>query len=179
MTAVSIIAAAPAAGQGNRIETGVDALFAYTSGANSQDVFEVALPMGGMVSFGQPVGPIRIGLFITDQVSVEPSFSLNVVSDEDETRSRVGLAGHVLWHMSGSGVRQGLFFGVGGSMTSFSDDEMTVTQFGASGLAGARIPLTERLAFRVAGGYARFFENADFEARSSVYATAGLSLFAF
>jgi hypothetical protein len=173
------VVAGPVAAQGNRIETGVDALVAYSRGPNSDHGFEVALPMGGVFSNAQPLGPIRIGLFVTDRISVEPSFSFNVMSDDDETLSRVGLAGHLLVHARADGSRPGLFFGIGGSMTSFSDEDASYSQFGASGLIGVRAPFSERLALRAAGGFARFFENEDFDARSTVYGTLGLSLFVF
>lgn len=172
-----VVATSPVRAQRPTFEIGFDWLFSLSQVDGGDNVFEVAIPLGGLYSGPQPVGPMRVGFFVSDRVSIEPSVSFNVLDRGDESYSRVGVAGHVLVHTSTDRTRVQPFVGVGGSFTSFSDEEETTSRNGVSALAGIKFPFVERLAIRLSGGTAYFAEDDGEPARWMYFLTAGFSLF--
>jgi hypothetical protein len=140
----------------------------------SRRLFGTAGPIGGFTSFA-PLHGIRVGVFVADRISLEPSFGFNLSDFGDETLTRVGVSLTALVHTTTdfSGPRP--FLGVGGNFMAFDFGDGSVNQFGAHGLIGASLPVVEKLAARLAVGGGRFFENDDVEARWTVFGTVGMS----
>ena len=174
--AVPLLVAGPLSAQRGAIELGMDAIFAWHNLDGVDDnLFEIGGPIGGFTTLA-PVQGLRAGFFLNDMVSVEPSLGFSLLSTGDDSLNRLALSLTGLVFTSRDAVRSRPFLGVGGSFSNLGvSDEPSVQQFGVHALAGMKVPVVEKVAFRFAAGGARFFESDEMEARWTVFGTLGLS----
>jgi hypothetical protein len=165
--------AAPASAQRRPIEFGTDAMVAFQEVPGTNDFWEVNGPIGGILSF-VPLQGFRVGFFLSDRFSFEPSIGFNYLSDDEgDDMSRLGLSSTLQLQLS-DGL-SGPFVGVGGSYGRLSGDGESAYQFGTHALVGGRALLTSNLYFRASGGAGYSFENDDFNQRWTYFGTVGLS----
>lgn len=170
--AVLLLSAGPASGQRRPVVIGVDGTVAYHDVKGTSNFFEVSGPIGGWTTTG-PLQGLRVGFFLSDRVSFEPSVGISVLNDEeDDNLTRLGLASSLLFHTAG-GVG-GPFVGLGGNFTLLSYGSSS-TQLGAHGLVGGDFEVAPQFYVRLAGGAGHFFENDDMMARWTYFATIGFA----
>lgn len=178
MALSAFVGPAAAQAQEGSVEIGVDAEFAYHIIDNGgDDIFQVAIPFGGgLIDLPRARNGLRIGFFASDAVSIEPSISLSLLSDGDDTFWQLGLGTALLFHLQTDRDETRPYLGVGGSLSTFGNGD-TASQLSVSGEAGFKFPVQNSFGLRLGAGVGRFFENDDFNGRTSIYATFGFSYF--
>ena len=174
------LAAAPAAAQRGAslpIELGVDA------GVSRDDRADVT-------SLEFPVSRVRAGFFLTPALSLEPTLGIMRVGDDEGSLTRSQGALGLLAHLTGvptGRARTASFFVrpfVGFERTSLDLDENNgllddPTTSATQGLAGAgvgfKLPVGDRLAWRIEGVFTRFLETDDLSGGNAVGLNVGLS----
>jgi hypothetical protein len=157
------------------VELGIDAMLAVHSVGNER-VLEFSGPMGGLLSLG-PLQAFRVGVYLSDRLSVEPSVGLNIIDEKNsDALTRLGLSMNVLYHF-GTASPRGPFAGIGGNSLMVGSGDMD-SQFGVHALLGQNVHLASGLYLRLSAGVGRAFESDDFDARSMYFATFGLSYIA-
>lgn len=149
---------------GGPVELGIDAGVSF--GLDDPNVTVVTLP----------VQDFRLGYFISDNLELEPRFSLNSLRGDGNTLTSYGVVLGVLFIPSGDRIGKGLyvrpFLGVQGISVSGAGNDNS--GYGGAGV-GIKIPFADRrLATRVEASYAHGFSGGG----SNVIALlAGLSFF--
>ncbi len=163
------------------------ALALVSSIASAQDPRPLELGIDAGVDFGLddpnitvigiPIQSLRIGFVMTDQISIEPMFSLNSIRVEGDNftmySAAVGLLYHFQTFRSGPYVRP--FFGV----TGLSGDDIDgVSQLFLGAGLGLKIPVIDnRLAWRLETNFAHVLDDDEVEGGSQIGLRAGLSFF--
>lgn len=167
--------AVPLQGQMRPLELGVDGGVVYTDPAGEgrdNRVWDLALP----------VQNLRLGVFLTDRISVEPSISLARLDlRDDEDLTQVGAAGNLLYHLDTPGIRPRFFGQVGGGMeyvrVSDGGFRESDTQWLAGAGLGMRLPVADRIALRTSAVYWRAFESDLAPDANQVRGQLGISFF--
>ena len=165
------------------IELGVDAALAY----ESRDAVDG-------ISLTVPVPRLRVGFFLTDAISLEPSFQFNyarvtiennITGDERTTSgSNYELDFGLLYHFSTDRTQRQVYvrplIGINGFSSSDDDDDDDTSSsqvvFGVG--LGIKLPSTNRLATRLEGGFVHQSEDDPFFPSSNrLYASFGISFF--
>lgn len=132
-------------------------------------------------SFTIPFQSFRVGFFLSDRTSFEPSMSLNWVKVESsDAATALGLGASVLHHFSPAGresqgfVRPAVGFqyvdlGIPGASSE--------TQFSLGGGIGIKIRSANRFAIRLEGSYAHGFESGFLGDTDIISFTVGFSFF--
>lgn len=164
--------------QEGTVELGVDAEMAiHLVDDPGNNIFQIAIPFGGgLIDLPRARNGIRVGFFASDAVSIEPSLSFSLIDVDEDTFWQLGFGTALLFHLQTDPDVTRPYLGVGGSLSTFGDGD-SVTQFSVSGEAGLKLPVEERFGLRLGGGVGRFFENDDFNGRTSLYLTFGFSYF--
>jgi hypothetical protein len=174
---------AQGAGPRRPIELGVDAALAYESSD----------PVDG-VSLNVPVPRLRVGFFLSDALSFEPSLSFNYsratfhndITGDDNTFSSTGyeLDFGLLYHFSTDRTQKqdyirpliGLNGFSSGNDGDENDNSASQVVFGAG--LGVKIPATSRLATRLEAGFSHRAEDEPrLPSSNRLYASVGLSFF--
>ena len=174
---------AQASGPRRPIELGVDAALAYES---SDAVDGISLTV--------PVPRLRVGFFLTDAVSLEPSLQFhyarstveNPITGDERTvsGSNYELDFGLLYHFSTDRAQKQVYIrpliGINGfsSGDDDDDDDTSASQvvFGVG--LGVKLPSTNRLATRLEGGFVHRAEDDPFFPSSNrIYASFGISFF--
>jgi len=172
---LSCLAVSPAAAQSEGgVELGVDGLLAFRlyddefSGfpVNIDDAFLASLPV-----------KLRAGFPVTSQFSMEPSVAFDVVSIGGETLHEFDLGLSFLRNLGGERGKTTPFLRIGGSFHVIGDGDDTDTQLSAGGALGVRLPMADRLDFRVEAGATRHFSNDDYLGSWDVGSLFGLSFY--
>ncbi len=173
-----LLGAAPLAAQrapGLPIELGVDAAVVRD---DATDVTTLSIPLRRL----------RAGFFLSPLLSLEPTLAYERASDDDGSASGfagdLGLVAHLTGQPVGRARTAGLFVRpfVGVTRFSFSSDEDEFDDFDESATQasvgvglGFKLPVADRLAWRLEGTYARALETDDFPAANRVGLNVGLS----
>ncbi len=173
-----LLGAAPLAAQrapGLPIELGVDAAVVRDDATD-------------MTTLSIPLRRVRAGFFLSPLLSLEPTLAYDRVSDEDGSASQfagdLGLVAHLTGQPVGRARTASLFVRpfVGVTRLSFSsdDDEFgdldeSATQASVGVGLGFKLPVADRLAWRVEGTYTRALETDDVPAGNRVGLNVGLS----
>lgn len=147
------------------VELGLDAGFSYK--ANSPTLFAAAVP----------VQSFRAGFFASDQVSIEPRLSWNLLKLEGASAlNTLGAELGVLVHFSRDRKRpQGYFRPLAGVELITGGGE-TVSQFSVGGAIGIKAPVKNRFAVRLEGGFRQGFESDDVQKASTAFVQIGFSV---
>jgi len=174
------LAAAPAAAQRGAslpIELGVDA------GVSRDDRADVT-------TFAFPISRVRAGFFVSPALSLEPTLGVMRMSGDGGSVTRSQGALGVVAHLAGvptGRARTASFFVrpfVGFERTSvdfdengglFDRDARSATQALAGAGAGFKLPVGDRLAWRIEGVFTRFVESDDLPDGSAFGLNVGLS----
>lgn len=178
---LALPATTPAHAQQGAVELGIDAQMGYHIPDAGDNVFQFTLPFGAtIIDAPRARQGFRVGYFVSDVVSIEPSVAINVISDGDETLTSLGLATALLYHFSddASSTRPYASGGVNLTALDFGSGDDFSTQFGVFGELGVKVPIEGDLGARLGIGGARFFENSpDFQDVWSIFGTMGFSYF--
>lgn len=163
LAAALLLLPAICAAQSRPIEFGVDAALDYR--VNSPHV----------TTIGVPIQDLRIGVGVSDNISIEPRLSFNYLKVEGSSSIwTAGLGAGLLLHLNEmqNGVYLRPFVGydhidAGGSSAS---------QFNAGGGVGIKTG-TGGVVGRLEAAYAHAFKNNDFSASDDVVLLLGISLF--
>jgi hypothetical protein len=169
------------------IEIGFDSELSYNMIEDEpDDLFQVSLPVGsgGVFNVPRAMGAFRVGFYPSDIVSIEPAVSFSTLSQGDITLTQLGISTSVLLHHTADAQRTRFFGGLGGGWNLFDySDSDSDNQLSLCGEVGVKIPATDRLGLRLAGGAARFFDARDdvglgLKPRTALFVTVGLSFMA-
>lgn len=168
--------ALPLEGQLRTLELGVDGGVHYMDPAGEgrdNRVWDVAFPLQS----------VRVGLHVTERVSVEPSLSFLRRDFGEEDLTQVGALGSVLYHLNqpAMGMRP-QFFGLAGGGLEYVrlSDEIgsdSDTQWLAGGGLGMKLPVADRIALRTTATYWRAFESDVAPHANLVRGDLGVSIF--
>lgn len=163
--ALAVAAAAPVMGQGQRpVELGLDAGFGYK--VNSPTVFTAAVP----------VQSFRAGFFTSDRLSIEPRLSWNLLAvDGESTLASISGELGALIHFNANHDRPRGYIRPLVALNVITGGGETGTQVSAGGAIGVKLPVQDRLAVRLEGGFRHGFSSSDFAEASTVFAQIGFS----
>lgn len=183
---VALLLAGTARAQQGVTEIGFDMALAYET---ESEIFSLSVPFGGTA--GAAVGPqggLRVGFFLGDALSLEPSVNFQLISygggdfSDGETTTVLASSVKLLYHFGTNPDASRLYVAAGPTFTWVDIDESS-TQFGLTGEFGVKLPIADRIGARLAAGYMHGFESGDFFSdnyfgeRNVIYGTAGLSVF--
>ena len=168
---------AQGAGPRRPIELGMDAALSYESEDN---VSVTALTL--------PVTRFRVGLFLSDALSLEPAVAFryarvsveNPVTGDDRTQSgsAYDLALGLLYHFRQDRAQSQPYLRPFVGISGFTGDGPSGSQISLGGALGMKIPLGDRLGSRIEVGYTRRVENEpDFQSGNELFLGFGLSFF--
>jgi hypothetical protein len=175
--AVPHLLAAQEAASRKPIELGFDAALTRESSDQAKQT-----------SLTVPVPRIRVGFFLTDAVSLEPSvrFQYSRSTFEDPfTGNDVTSSGKsydadlgLLYHFSTDRTRSQIYVRPFVGIRGFSGEGDSDSQTSFGGGLGLKLPAADRLGLRLEVGYARFAEDVPtFGATDQLFASFGLSFF--
>jgi len=108
-----------------------------------------------------PVPEFRVGLPLSEILSLEPRTSVQILSGGGETLSILSLDAAVHAHLSPDLSSTRGYFGGGPSLVRFSGNGESASQIGFFAEGGVKMPVGSSFLFRVGAGYKRQFENED------------------
>ena len=138
-------------------EVGASLLGATFMGADNEDVTVVGMPTA---AFGGSFSPgVYAAFSLGPRITVGPRFSFMWVSFDSESDHLLNLTGQFDYFLKGTTQSSMYLFGNGGLIETSGD--VGATTFGAG--VGYRIPVADRLVFRLEGQYARFMPDSEFD----------------
>lgn len=171
-----LVSAPPAAAQGNgSIEFGMDLGLRLTMYDDWELGFGTVSPDDAF-SVEMPVSLIRLGVFVSEKVQVEPSIGLQIVSQGDETAHNFTAGVDMLYDLSTKKGASTPFLSFGAGLVNIGLDQ-TTTQGNVRVGGGVKLPGGERWAVRLQGVVSRAFETDDLPSYWDVSLRAGVSLF--
>ncbi len=148
------------------IELGIDA--AFDMSVMNSTTSRLSIPSRG----------VRVGVFLSDLISIENRVSLVRLKTEDnDATTRISLQVSGLIHLlPDRGEVQGYISPTIGLLSSFFGEESeSQLQLGCG--AGLRFPVVDYLSMRFEFGYLYGAENGDFDLNDLITVKAGISLF--
>ena len=125
-----------------------------------------------------PVQAVRVGFFTSDQFSIEPAISLSFAKPEGvDAFYEFGFTLSGLYHFVPDLSRAQPYLRGQGQVVLAGSGGESVSQLGIGGGLGVKIPIVDRLAFRLEGSYGHRFENDDVRGTNTVAALFGFSFF--
>jgi hypothetical protein len=144
------------------VELGIDAGVAYDTDRKVTVV-------------GLPAQRFRVGFFANPHLSIEPIVSLNYAGDGDDSFTQftgdLGVLAHFTADPEAPQAYVRPFIGV----SALGDGSDSISQLRFGGGLGVKMPVADRLAFRLEGVFARSVENDDFPASNAIGLNVGLS----
>lgn len=157
--------AAPAQAQ---VELGWDMVLAITSISDCEGCDNVT-------TVTLPEGQFRAGFFLSPTVEIEPSVGFQLVSSGGSTFTAISLGADLLYHFSEDATKSQVFLAVGPGLSLISGGG-TISQFSLRAALGVKVPASDQMSFRIAGGYERGFENDDVRGTNSFGVLFGVSV---
>ncbi len=151
------------------LELGVDIAVAVTSIDDADET---------LTNVEIPLQRLRIGIYFSDRIALEPSLSLAFESFGDEEETDLTLALAALYHFGGDLQRTRFFLELGGLANFFDDGIVSTSQAGIAGGGGLKLPAAEGfLAFRFEFLVTRLFGTEDRSAFTTFVIGTGISVF--
>jgi hypothetical protein len=170
--AAMLFVANQAFGQGRPIELGLDAGF-QVSLTDAVDGFET----DNVTAIQFPAQRFRIGFFVSDAVSIEPSVGFTYLSVSGESLTELGAGLAFVYHFTSDVSRPRVYLGAGGSLDLIDIGDASDAQFGAGALFGVKLPAGDQFAVRLEAQYVRAFESDDRLGSNIIGALVGFSFF--
>lgn len=145
----------------NPIELGQDASVGILF--NGGTVFEITVP----------VSQVRIGFRSSEKIGLEPRFALFFASGDGSSFTAIVAGLHVLYDLQPRSSSNSSLYVTGGANLFFTDAAGSSSDFSLGGGVGVRIPLIDRLMWRLEG---RLDHQFDFSL-TSLSGLFGLSFF--
>lgn len=152
--AAALTAAASTAQAQPSAEIGAS-LMSATFGLGDEDLSTFGVPSGG---FGILNPGVYASFFIGRYVAVEPQLGLVWASVDDESEYFLNFAGQFDYFFGGTELPSPYVFGSAG-LVKISDNDYTPKSYGFGG--GYRIPVGDRLTFRIDGRWIRYTGEFD------------------
>ena len=138
-------------------EVGASLLGASFLVGDDENVTVVGMPTS---TFGGSFNPgVYASFFLGPRMAVEPRFSFVFVSFDSESDHALNLTGQFDYFLTGTTQSSMYLFGNGGFIETSGD--VNGTTFGAG--VGYRIPVGDRLVFRLEGQYMRIMPDSEFD----------------
>jgi hypothetical protein len=153
--------------QSGSVEIGFDTGLSLTMVSDADNVTSIDVPQQS----------IRVGFFVSDQLSIEPAVGFSWLHTGGESATQLALAGRVLYHFSPDPTRPRFYLGGGAGFNLIDVGDQQETQFGVGGGLGVKLPVADRMAIRLEGSFSRFFETDLLPAASVIGAVVGFSFF--
>jgi hypothetical protein len=168
---------------------------ATRSSARSQSRL-IELGLDGTMAFGMgdvkttqinlPFNQLRAGFYLNDQISIEPSVSLNYTKASaggvSASSNSIDLGASMLWHLNTDRsqnqwyIRPGIdMLHLGASSTGGASD--SENQFGLGAAFGLKMPLLSRMATRFEVGLQHRLETDNIPSQTFLGFSAGFSFF--
>ncbi len=169
------LTAGTAFGQSRPIEFGIDAGIQYTM---LQD-FE-GFEFDDELSFEVPFQTLRVGFFVSDNISIEPQvqFSFFDPGGDSDSEFQLGLLAAALYHFNPDMTQTQFFVRAGGAFLMYdfgSDFDDTV--FGFGGGLGVKVPMSDSFMFRAGADVLYTLEGDITPAMINIIGSFGLSFF--
>jgi hypothetical protein len=163
-------------------------LFAATTSQAQSAVRPVELGVDAGVGFrlsepnfttiGIPAQSLRVGFYISDKTSIEPSLSLNVLSGNGQSLTTYNVDVGMLWHFaSRHGIGSGMYVRPFLGLTGFNGLGESDTQADMGTGFGIKIPFANRLATRGEINFTHFFESGGASSANELGVLVGFSFF--
>ena len=157
--------------QQGAVEFGVDAGYELSIVDNSDNVSSVGIPLQNL----------RIGFFVSDAVSIEPSVSscassVAILSSGGTTLTTFSGAASLLYHLSQDPAQSRMYLRGGAGIAVIDLGSNSVNQMGVSGGIGVKAPAGP-LAIRIEGHGGYSFENDDLASSIDLGVLFGISFF--
>lgn len=176
LVAIALIALLPLAASA-QIEVGFDAGFTLIS----PDIEGV--DTDNITTFEIPFQQMRVGTFVTPNISIEGLVSFYRESEGDFSSTDAGLIAVAEYHFTEIDAWDTMpFLGAGGGLVYTSFDTGTTddsdSSFGVGVTGGVKMPKGENFAFRLQGSFLKFFEgDTVFPDFNMFIVSVGLSYF--
>jgi hypothetical protein len=172
--AVAAFIAVPAQAQQGTWEIGMDGGLLFSS-------YDID-GMDSTLDFSLPFQALRVGVFITPQISIEPTFGFDRMDfGDDDTVTALTFHTFGLIHFSPDRTRSQFFVGAGGGLDyvsfGFDGESESDTQWSAGLGAGVKVPFRSNVSLRLSGAYLRGFESDFMPDVNRVRGSVGLSFF--
>ena len=155
----------PSAAQEGRVELGMDAGLIVSINSDVDNTTSVSVPLQRL----------RVGFFLSDAISLEPTLALNILSGGGETATTIEAGGSILYHLRTDPTESRLYVR-GGAGLSYADiGDFSASQFGISGGVGIKTA-GDPISLRFEGVIGYNFENDDFVSSVPIGVLAGVSV---
>jgi len=160
--------ASPAAAQ---TEIGVDMLLQLTNYASSDDFVE----LDDVTTLSFPAGHLRVGVFVTPEVSLEPRLGFNHASSGGESVSTTQMMVSGYYHFPRISSERSAFVRLGTGASIVSGSSLSDTQMLLDAGVGLKLPTSDSLLFRLEAFAGRSFESDASRAATRLGASFGVS----
>jgi opacity protein-like surface antigen len=159
--------------QSGSVEIGFDTGLTYTMYSDTDFT-----DSDNQTSINVPQQSIRLGFFVSDQLSIEPVVGFSYTDNFlGESLTQLAVAGRVLYHFSADPTRPRFYLGGGAGFNLIDFFDQQETQFGVGGGLGVKLPIADQMAIRIEGSFSRYFETDALLANSVIGAVVGFSFF--
>lgn len=166
--AAALCAASPAAAQ---TEIGMDMVVQLTDFASSENTGDLE----NVTSLNFPAGYLRVGVFVTPEVSLEPRMGFSHASSGGESVSNTDLMVSGYYHFPGVPGSRSAFVRLGTGASIVSASSFSDTQMLLDAGVGLKLPTRDNLLFRLEGFLGRSFESDAAPAATRLGASFGVS----
>lgn len=170
----SLLLLLPAAALAQRPDIGFDAVAQFRLDDNDFTKYtQITVPGGGFI----PSASFRINIPASPMIGIEPAIGLAYFSEGGEKLTTFEAMLGLLINFQTDPERAMIYVRPFGLFDFFDVDDESETQFGLGGGLGVRIPVDDRLGFRLEGNYSHLFESGSLSTRDVIGIRAGLSVF--
>ncbi len=165
LVAIALLPLSQLSAQSKPLELGTDMGVSFDFGGGST-----------LTTVSIPTSTLRVGLWMSDQVSIEPNVGLTWMHASGESLTTIDAALAFLYHFNADASRARPYVAVFPGLTHFNGDGST-TQFYAGAGLGVLLPMQERFAVRLEGQYRHRFSNDELGSSDGAAARIGFSYF--
>ena len=162
--------AAPASAQ---TEVGFDMVLQVTDFSSS----EAFVDLENRTSLSFPAPHIRVGMFVTPQVAIEPRVGFTYASSGGQSVSTTQVVVSGYYHFPRINGGRAAFVRAGAGASILGGSAVSDTQMLLETGVGIKLPSRDRLLFRLEGFLGRAFESDQSRATTRIGASVGVSWF--
>lgn len=127
---------------------------------------------------GLPFQAMRVGFFLSDKISLEPSVAFNwIKTSGEDSFSTLGLDAGLLYHFSTDASASQLYVRPLAGISRVSGGGESWNQFQVGGGLGVKLPMADRLKLRLEGNIRHGLESDDIPSGTALGLTVGFSFF--
>lgn len=160
-----LVLATPAAAQ-RGVELGLDGNISRTS-SDGGDVTDINIPLSRA----------RVGFYLSDLVSIEPSLSLTYLDTDLGSLTSMALGGGFLYHFNGDRARARPFVEGNVQLNYLDVGDESATQFAFGGGVGVKTPMADQFDLRLEAFLQHALETDDFFSSTTFGVLFGFSFY--